>query len=780
MKPFKLDPPLNVVAKEQPIIPDIRPDLHLNILIASMTIGGAERCVHDLLTGLSKRSPTGKLFIMHEVIPSYPLTDSERFRVFRLGRLDRQHKLDTVTAEVLTSPMPVIYTHLIRAADLRHLWRMGIMTIPVIHNSEPGWHDSPESYDHPQVPFIVAVSESVADQLRAKGLPKPVVVIRHELQRWVSPEEHLKNRERIRQQYGISKGTLLIGMVGQFKAHKAYTRAVRVLHRVQQFHQARLMILGGWNHNYGSGRVAYTAACRKALELGVLPDMIIPGSIHPVEPYFSAFDIFLNTSIYEGLSIATLEAIQSGCPVVTADVGGQREALPPDAVLIEDPSDIAAYAEAIRRLSRKRERTVVAPPPSWDLVPRLWGLTAKYGPPRLKAPSIQRAHTLFLTSNLNPGGAQRSLTNLLSNLPSDHRVLLCVLGKVLDGYFLRSLEQAGVPTLALDSASGMLDRVERILDLLDKLGAENLCFWNVDPNLKLLLTKILELRATRIIDVSPGPMLFQELEQTDIFQKRICFTADQYFRRLDKFVVKYSDALLSSPYPCSSDKVSVIPNGVPLPLEANSEQPEKILLPASADPELAIVTCCRIVPNKRLEWLIDMMSILTTRVPGATLTIVGGVDQRHIPYWNSVVEKLEEAGLGNIHFAGSHADVFSFLDQFKIFVMISYAQGCPNASLEAMAMARPVVANSDGGTAEQIEHGLNGFLVSGKEPAEMAEYVEFLLKNQEIAQAFGEAGQKIARQKFSLKRMVNSYLRLLATGGEDDQSLSEVFSTVSA
>ncbi len=98
------------------------------------------------------------------------------------------------------------------------------------------------------------------------------------------------------------------------------------------------------------GREVYTATCRQAsLSSGVTADVIMPGPVHPAEPYYSAFDVFLNTSIYEGLSIAILEAICRGCPVVSADAGGNAEALGPNDVLIEDSSDVDMYSRGDHR-----------------------------------------------------------------------------------------------------------------------------------------------------------------------------------------------------------------------------------------------------------------------------------------------------------------------------------------------------------------------------------------------------------------------------------------------
>jgi glycosyltransferase involved in cell wall biosynthesis len=759
--PVMMDIPLNKAAARQPCAPLIIPSFHVNILIASMTVGGAERIVHDILTGLESRRPTGKLFIMHDLVPSYPLESVEGFPVIRLGRLERSARIPTVALEVLTSPSSVLYTHLIRATDLSVLWDYGVTTIPVIHNSAPGWQDPPDAYEHDRVPFFIAASEDVRRQLIAAGCRKPVVVLRHELQRWRTAEEVERDRAEIRQRHGIRADTLLIGMVGQFKAHKAYPRAARILYEVCKFAKAKLMILGGWDHDYGAGRVTYTATIKLALEAGVLPDLMVLGSVFPVEPYYAAFDIFLNTSIYEGMSVATLEAAQCGCPIVSADVGGQREAVPIGSALISDCSDIGAYVAAIRDIvCTQRHRVVALPPPALDLIPRLWCMISRYGV-HLAAENgrAELADTLFVTSNLNPGGAQRSLTNLLTHIVRQHRAWLCVLGHVLGDHFIGKLESADVTVIGICSSRAQLDRIEQLLELIERLGVRTVCFWNVEAPLKLLVTKVLAQREIRLVDVSPGPMLFSELDDVLDFQRRIAFSAAEYLSRIDCFVAKYRGGEPPERYGVRPRRVEVISNGVTLP-ELASPGAARVR-PDSVDPSFAIVSCCRIVPNKRIEWLVEMMRLLTLKVPKTSLTIVGGVDQRHIGYWESVCAEVRKAGLQNIHFAGPNADVFSFLSEFKVFVMISNVQGCPNASLEAMAAGLPVVANANGGTAEQVVHAHTGYLVSGTDPGEMANRVASLLRTPERAQRFGLAGRRRAERLFSTKAMVRRYLRIL-------------------
>jgi len=240
-----------------------------------------------------------------------------------------------------------------------------------------GWHEPVSNFDDPHVPFIVAVSDDVKAQLLAASCGKPVSVIRHEIQRWKTAEDHQRDRAEIRSRFAVSAEATLIGMVGQFKAHKSYVRAVRVLAALKTSRDVKLMIVGGWDHNYGSGRQAHTATIDHARELGVLDDVIFVGPTQEATKYISAFDVFLNTSIYEGLSIACLEAAQLGCPLVLSDVGGQREIVT-DAPcqLVSDPSDIPAYVRAIEALPRGQGASPSGPPKSRHLIPQLWSLIA--------------------------------------------------------------------------------------------------------------------------------------------------------------------------------------------------------------------------------------------------------------------------------------------------------------------------------------------------------------------------------------------------------------------
>jgi glycosyltransferase involved in cell wall biosynthesis len=731
--------------KPEPPIILAPPPAAVDILVATLTRGGAERIVVETAEALAAAGVETTVYVVSEVQLDYPPPAGKNLTVHLLTGAHRD-KLRAVALKLGASGRHVLQTHLIPAADLQILWDFGIETIPVIHNARPGWRDAPADYNHPSVKTVVAVADIVAGQLRESGLARPVVTLRHEIQRRPEATKLAGQRRAIRRRHDIGDDTLLLGMVGQFKLQKAYPRAIRILAGLRRHRPAKLLIIGSWDHDYGSGRAAYEATMRLAVELGVVADVITPGNLHPVEPYYPAFDIFLSTSIFEGLSISLLEAISHGCKIIAADAGGNREVLPPDAVLVGDGGDTDAYVTACLGFATQYGRDVPAAPPEPDLIARLWSLLC---------PDLRESGSgvLFLTQNLQLGGPQRSLVNLLSTAGRDHKWLAGTIGGRNDG-FAGELAAAAIPLLAANAAT-LAGQAEAVLHWLGAYRLGTLCFWNVAPELKLLLAKLLRDEPVRLIDVSPGPMLFDELDAAKPFQKRIAFTEAAYFTRLDHFVALY-DGGLPDPTKCPPEKTSILPLGVPPPPSFIPLPAPGFLISPDFDPELAIGTCCRIVPDKRVEFLFEMMDHLAPEFPGASLAILGGADAASVDYFKSVIRGA--LARPAIRLLGPHDDVRPFLRQLRVFVMVSDRQGCPNASLEAMAMGLPVVANDSGGTAEQVIHGVTGYLAGT--PRDMANRVRELLRNPRKRARMGDAARAHVAANFSMPAMRHSYEKL--------------------
>jgi len=97
-------------------------------------------------------------------------------------------------------------------------------------------------------------------------------------------------------------------------------------------------------------------------------------------------------------------------------------------------------------------------------------------------------------------------------------------------------------------------------------------------------------------------------------------------------------------------------------------------------------------------------------------------------------------------------DVLPFYRLFDAVVLPSRCEGLSQALLEAMALGLPVVASRAGGNVDLITHGVDGLLVSPREPAAFAAALARLLRDAALRARLGEHGRRTARERFPVER----------------------------
>jgi glycosyltransferase involved in cell wall biosynthesis len=97
---------------------------------------------------------------------------------------------------------------------------------------------------------------------------------------------------------------------------------------------------------------------------------------------------------------------------------------------------------------------------------------------------------------------------------------------------------------------------------------------------------------------------------------------------------------------------------------------------------------------------------------------------------------------GNVTFLGFRPDGRRYAAAADVFVQPSLTEGMPNAVLEAMAAARPVVATRVGGAVDLIEDGVAGLLVPASAPAELSSALVELLANPARRAGLGRAAAR--------------------------------------
>lgn len=129
---------------------------------------------------------------------------------------------------------------------------------------------------------------------------------------------------------------------------------------------------------------------------------------------------------------------------------------------------------------------------------------------------------------------------------------------------------------------------------------------------------------------------------------------------------------------------------------------------------------------------------------------------------DSVLSKGLIEGKAENHFRllGEVSDVESYVNIMDICVLSTFTEGISNSILEYMAMEKPVIATSGGGTNEIIVDMETGFFIKPSDPTELAGKMELLLNDEKMRLKMGKAGKERINEKFSIEKMISKYIEV--------------------
>lgn len=127
-----------------------------------------------------------------------------------------------------------------------------------------------------------------------------------------------RQAREVRSQYGIEKNEIVVGMVAHFRPQKGYRHFIEAIPSILRIcPKARFLIVG-------DGPL-FTEAQKHIERLGVASSVIMTGyQPHPPD-YYQIMDIFVLSSLWEGMPYVILEAMAMGLPIVATDIVGNNE-----------------------------------------------------------------------------------------------------------------------------------------------------------------------------------------------------------------------------------------------------------------------------------------------------------------------------------------------------------------------------------------------------------------------------------------------------------------------
>ena len=751
------------------------PRLRVLQVATSVQYGGAERVAIDLADGLCKRGHSAWLAALGKPTRKAYVPERNFFDLSKCGR-DPQSRANGVARLARELRVDVIHAHLISAAESEALWATGIPLTVTMHNMPQSWPGGFSNgaaqagigSENPKADMLVGCCQTVAAAIDGAqfGIPCRAAWNGIEAGRYAPTPERLAAGQNWRRTHGCGDGDLVLISVANPRRQKQLHRIPEIVVRLQEAMPERVIrcVLVGEPACASADGAEAQSALDEAVAHWLTGDLagrlLQTGASEEVGVLLSAANVYLSTSDFEGLSLAQLEALASGLPVVATDVGGAGEIAREMGEHTEyyrrvpagaSASDFAAAVlESVPQAAAPRASRL---PPAFHkdrMVQRMEQLYAVTLAKR-SARSKNRDGVWVITNNFSMGGAQSSARRLLEywkakgiavrafTVQEEHATLGA-----------RTLAGNGVPVTLVPPPDGAdsARAVARILGVAADRPPQAVLFWNLITSYKLLIADGLRDPGTGIFDVSPGEMCFRSLE--DYFRKPRAELpyrdGRQYGVNLSGAVVKFA-AEKETAEQHLGRPVEVIRNGVPL----------QIRRPRQVGGKVFFGTAARISPDKRLEDLIAAFSMAHPALPPYELHIAGKIERGAEAYASG----LRELGAAlPVHWRGELPGTAEFLEELDIFVMISEPAGCPNASLEAMAAGLPVIATNVGGACEQVVDGVTGRLSPRRDTAALAVALIELAHHPKAQAHFGAAGQRRAAEEFSLEAMATAYTQL--------------------
>lgn len=336
-----------------------------NILyvVTKLELGGAQKQALSLMRHLNKEEYNISLFtayaglLMDEALDISGITiKKSRFLERPISPLKDLLALFEIYGFIKEKQIDIVHTHSSKAGIVGRLAAV-LAKVRIIAHTVHGW-----SFNDDQ-PFWTRLLYIWLERWIGGFTNRLIVVSRYDQEKGLSNNIASEDRYslirygidfaefsgkqtvgKVRQELGIGADDLVVGMVACFKLQKSPGDFVRLAGLINQSLPRVKFILVG------------DGALRENIEdlisqYNLQKNMFLLGWRDDVPEILSAIDVFVLTSLWEGLPISVLEAFVSHKPVVATDTGGIREVVFENKTgFLVSPGDIKAMAKKVQIL----------------------------------------------------------------------------------------------------------------------------------------------------------------------------------------------------------------------------------------------------------------------------------------------------------------------------------------------------------------------------------------------------------------------------------------------
>ncbi len=364
---------------------------------------------------------------------------------------------------------------------------------------------------------------------------------------------------------------------------------------------------------------------------------------------------------------------------------------------------------------------------------------------RTVPPLCKPIRIAFCITELDPGGAERALIQLVLNLDRNEWEphVICLGPRA---HFVQVLEAANVPVTCLNAAGVLsfprvLFRLTQHLRRIKPAIVQTFLFHaNLVGRIAARLAGVITVvSGLRVAERQSAWHRWLDRGTNWLVTTNVC---------VSKGVADFSAEVAG----LNPAKLVVIPNSVDAELFSNATPTDMTQFGIPAGSRI-LISIGRLEWQKGFDVLLDAVSSLNPFPENTYFVIVGdGPDLNML---------RNQAELTNrVRFLGRRDDVPNLLAASTALILSSRWEGMPNVVLEAMAAGLPVIATRVEGISELIRDGINGLTIAPDQPDELANAIRRILSQPDFSRNAGLNSQGIVAKEFTIQRTTEAYVKL--------------------
>jgi glycosyltransferase involved in cell wall biosynthesis len=372
---------------------------------------------------------------------------------------------------------------------------------------------------------------------------------------------------------------------------------------------------------------------------------------------------------------------------------------------------------------------------------------------------------LFLDQSGKPGGAELCLIDIAK--PYGDRALV---GLFADGDFRKLLQQHHIPVEVLATQAIQVRKQSNLLQSLASVGqlapllakvvqtAKEYDVIYANTQKALVIGALASFLARRPLVYHLHDILsLEHFSQTNL---RIAVTLANRFASL---VIANSQASQTAFIQAGGNAkiTEIVYNGFECQnYQISASEVKELQQKLGLEGKFVVGHFSRLAPWKGQHILIAALSQCP---PEVTVILVGDALFGEQDYVQQLHEQVAQLKLENrVKFLGFRADVPQLMAACNLVAHTSTApEPIGRVIVEAMLCGTPVVAAQAGGAMELVEHGVNGFLVTPGEIAELAQVINTCVAETAMIATMANHGRAIACQRFDIVAINQQIAQLL-------------------